>query len=138
MSLVRFGGTSSEVRSRTFANDERRWTCPVIPKLVITGPRRSTVWQLRLMVSNGLAAAVLSCCVLVIAGSTNEPLVCLEGARAQRIASLNMRLFSSMEAPSTIHPLARDPPRVLIGWPLPLGFGLDGRLLLARRVRVYV
>ena len=29
-------------------------------------------------------------------------------------------------------------PRVLIGWPLPLGFGLDGRLLLARRGRVYV
>ena len=35
-------------------------------------------------------------------------------------------------APSTVRPLARDP-RVLIGWPLPLGFGLDGRLLLARR-----
>ena len=34
-------------------------------------------------------------------------------------------------------PLARGP-RVLIGWPLPLGFGLDGRLLLARRGRVYV
>ena len=41
------------------------------------------------------------------------------------------------EAPSTVRPLARDP-RVLIGWPLPLGFGLDGRLLLARRGRVYV
>ena len=40
-------------------------------------------------------------------------------------------------APSTMRPLARDP-RVLIGWPLPLGFGLDGRLLLARRGRVYV
>ena len=34
-------------------------------------------------------------------------------------------------------PLARDL-RVLIGWPFPLGFGLDGRLLLARRGRVYV
>ena len=33
-------------------------------------------------------------------------------------------------APSTVRPLARGP-RVLIGWPLPLGFGLDGRLLLA-------
>ena len=33
-------------------------------------------------------------------------------------------------APSTVRPLARDP-RVLIDWPLPLGFGLDGRLLLA-------
>ena len=33
-------------------------------------------------------------------------------------------------APSTVRPLARDP-RVLIGWPFPLGFGLDGRLLLA-------
>jgi len=31
----------------------------------------------------------------------------------------------------------RDP-RVLIGWPFPLGSGLDGRLLLARRGRVYV
>ena len=40
-------------------------------------------------------------------------------------------------APSTGRPLARDP-RVLIGWPFPLGFGLDGRLLLARRGRVYV
>jgi len=37
-------------------------------------------------------------------------------------------------APSTVRPLARDL-RVLIGcWPFPLGFGLDGRLLLARRV----
>ena len=40
-------------------------------------------------------------------------------------------------APSTVRPLARDP-RVLIGWPFPLGFGLDGRLLLARRGRVYI
>ena len=40
-------------------------------------------------------------------------------------------------APSTVRPLARGP-RVLIGLPLPLGFGLDGRLLLARRGRVYV
>ena len=40
-------------------------------------------------------------------------------------------------APPTVRPLARDP-RVLIGWPFPLGFGLDGRLLLARRGRVYV
>ena len=41
-------------------------------------------------------------------------------------------------APSTtVRPLARDP-RVLISWPFSLGFGLDGRLLLARRGRVYV
>ena len=40
-------------------------------------------------------------------------------------------------APSTVRPLARDP-RVLIGWPFPLGFGLGGRLLLALRGRVYV
>ena len=40
--------------------------------------------------------------------------------------------------PSTAHPLARDPRRALIGWPLPLGFGLDGRFLLARRGRIYV
>ena len=33
--------------------------------------------------------------------------------------------------------MARDP-RVLIGWPSPLGFGLGGRLLLERRGRVYV
>ena len=44
---------------------------------------------------------------------------------------------SAQRAPSTVRPLARDP-RVLIGWPFPLGFGLDGRLLLARRGRVYV
>ena len=36
-----------------------------------------------------------------------------------------------------MRPLARDP-RVLIGWPFPLGLGLDGRLLLARRGRVCV
>ena len=40
-------------------------------------------------------------------------------------------------APSTVRPLARDL-RVLIGWPFPLGLGLDGRLLLARRGRVCV
>ena len=40
-------------------------------------------------------------------------------------------------APSTVRPLARDL-RVLVGWPFPLGFGLDGRLLLAQRGRVYV
>jgi len=40
-------------------------------------------------------------------------------------------------APSTVRPLARDP-RVLFGRPFPLDFGLDGRLLLARRGRVYV
>ena len=39
-------------------------------------------------------------------------------------------------APSTVRPLVRNP-RVLIGWPLPLGFGLGGCLLLARRGRVY-
>ena len=44
---------------------------------------------------------------------------------------------SAKLAPSTVRPLARDL-RVLIGWPFPLGFGLDGRLLLARRGRVYV
>ena len=45
--------------------------------------------------------------------------------------------ISELCAPSTVRPLARDL-RVLIGWPFPLGFGLDGRLLLARRGRVYV
>ena len=35
-----------------------------------------------------------------------------------------------------MRPLARDP-RVLVGWPLALGYGRDGRLLLARRGRVY-
>ena len=33
--------------------------------------------------------------------------------------------------------MVRDP-RVLIGWPLPLDLGLDGRLLLERRGRAYV
>ena len=37
----------------------------------------------------------------------------------------------------SVRPLARDP-WILIGWPFPLGFGLGGRLLLARRGRVYV
>ena len=40
-------------------------------------------------------------------------------------------------ATSTARPSTRAP-RVLFGCPLPLGFGLDGRLLLARRGRVYV
>ena len=40
-------------------------------------------------------------------------------------------------APSTVRPLTRGP-WVLIGWPLPLGFGLNGCLLLARRGRVCV
>ena len=46
-------------------------------------------------------------------------------------------LNGSWVAPSTVRPLARDP-RVLVGLPLPLRFGLDGRLLLARRGRVCV
>ena len=41
-------------------------------------------------------------------------------------------------ASSTVRSLAREDPRVLIGWPLPLDFGLDGRLLLAWRWQVYV
>ena len=36
----------------------------------------------------------------------------------------------------TSHNIGMPAPRVLVGWPLPLGFGLDGRLLLARRGRV--
>ena len=39
--------------------------------------------------------------------------------------------------PPTVRPLTRDP-RVPIGWPFPLGLGLDGRLLLARRGWVHV
>ena len=46
-------------------------------------------------------------------------------------------VVGTSQAPSTVRPFARDP-RVLIGWPLPLGFGLGGRLLLARRRRIYV
>ena len=46
------------------------------------------------------------------------------------------QLWKWCHAPSTVHPLARDS-RVLLGWPLPLGFGLDGCLLLVRRGRVY-
>ena len=40
----------------------------------------------------------------------------------------------------TLHraPVGQRRPRVLIGWPLPLGFGLGGCLLLARRGRVCV
>ena len=44
---------------------------------------------------------------------------------------------TQMQRPSTVHPLAKDP-RVLVGWPFPLGFDLDGRLLLAWRGRVCV
>ena len=54
---------------------------------------------------------------------------------SQWIETVGMSTFQI--APSTVRPLARDP-RVLIGWPLPLGFGLDGFLLLERRGRVYV
>ena len=57
-------------------------------------------------------------------------------------ADLRGRKISSKEPSQvkehpTVRPLARDL-RVLIGWQYPLGFGLDGRLLLARRGRVYV
>ena len=52
-------------------------------------------------------------------------------------ALVRARVLTPRTAPSTVRPLARDL-RVLIGWPFPLGFGLDGRLLLARRGRVYV
>ena len=49
---------------------------------------------------------------------------------------INSSSSSCQHPPSTVRPLARGP-RVLIGWPLPLRFGLDGRMLLARRGRVY-
>ena len=57
--------------------------------------------------------------------------------RQENEADLSALAPRAFPAPSTVRPLARDP-RVLIGWPFPLGFGLDGRLLLARRGRVYV
>ena len=57
-------------------------------------------------------------------------------ARSAKIRTKAIR-HTKANAPSTVRPLARDP-RVLIGLPFPLGFGLDGRLLLARRGRVYV
>ena len=53
-------------------------------------------------------------------------------------ACFNGRIIRCLlHAPSTVRPLARDP-RVLVCWPLPLGFGLGGRLLLTRRERVYL
>ena len=56
---------------------------------------------------------------------------------AQSVPLHERWLQHALRVPSTVRPLARDP-RVLVGWPFPLGFGLDGRLLLARRGRVYV
>ena len=52
--------------------------------------------------------------------------------RQRQLPDLPMQMH-----PPTVRPFARDL-RVLIGWPFPLGLGLDGRLLLARRGRVYV
>ena len=52
--------------------------------------------------------------------------------------SFNSPLTITDFAPSTVRPLAREDPRVLVGWPFPLDFGLDGRLLLARRGRIDV
>ena len=68
--------------------------------------------------------------------------LCLEGTlsrwRAHGTAEIDLQGgVMPGQAPSTVRPLAMDL-RVLIGWPFPLGFGLDGRLLLARRGRVYV
>ena len=63
------------------------------------------------------------------------PCALCAGRPAAYAAQLKLRWV--ILAPSTVRSLARDP-RVLIGWPLPLGFGLDGCLLLARRGRVYV
>ena len=45
--------------------------------------------------------------------------------------------YSARKMMSWAVPLARDP-RALIGGPLPLGFGLGGCLLMARRWRVCV
>ena len=39
-------------------------------------------------------------------------------------AEVPQKRAQSTLAPFTVRPLARDP-RVLIGWPLPFGFGLD-------------
>ena len=50
-------------------------------------------------------------------------------ASPSRSAPSKYKKIIKKTEPSTVRPLARDP-RVLIGWPLPLGFGLGGRLLL--------
>ena len=76
------------------------------------------------------AVVCLLCCVLCV-GVPLNPLV-----------SFDVADFLVTKAPSTTRRARRFeggcPPRVLIGWPFPLGFGLDGRLLLARRGRVCV
>ena len=53
----------------------------------------------------------------------------LENMRNRRGKLIPGWVTVRLKAPSTVRPLARDP-QVLIGWPFPLGFGLDGRLLL--------
>ena len=55
--------------------------------------------------------------------------------RAPSTSTARLLTRGPRAAPSTARPLAR-PPRVLVGWPLPLRFGLDGRLLLARTPHV--
>ena len=57
--------------------------------------------------------------------------------RETQFTAHNKTKIPSTHHRTTMRPLARGP-RVLVGWPLPLGFGLGGCLLLARRGRVYV
>ena len=61
-----------------------------------------------------------------------------DGELLVRASAVLKSQCSRGQAPSTVRPLARDPRVLVVGWPLPLGFGLDGRLLLARRGRVCV
>jgi len=66
----------------------------------------------------------------------------LENAQQNRppanVASeIVIAIFPTTSIFGPVRPLARDL-WVLIGWPFPLGFGLGGRLLLARRGRAYI
>ena len=64
--------------------------------------------------------------------TANERTVERSHRRRRRAALVQIKKTLDLKkktAPSTVRSLARDP-RVLISWPLPLGFGLGGRLLL--------
>ena len=83
----------------------------------------------KLRPSLSIASSHISCLDLATRGPESFPRV--EGKQA---SSQNLRQICTLNRA----PVGQAGLRVLVGWPLPLGFCLDGRLLLARRGRVYV
>ena len=92
----------------------------------------SRTWRESGVGTNGLLSAVLCQAAALVLDRT--PRLCW-------ISHVKSRAHAAIFGPESAVfavPGVRSAPMVLIGWPLPLDFGLDGRLLLARRGRVCV